>query len=350
VPPWLRIMTISVHGGAKSPLFVKSVSPLFRPLLCLVAITSSASGALAQGVNFAAEILPIFQKSCFDCHQEPKEINGKLQKPKGGLRMDSARGIVMGGTEGEIIVPGKPGESTLWTVINLPSGDSEAMPPKNKGQPLSATELASIHKWITQGAKFGPWRGNEKGLPPGPAMPANLDPWEVAKGGATQQSLEQLGVVIVPIDPAKGTVRVEFMTEPVKIKDDHLKGLAEMAPKIIELDLSRTSITDAGLEHLKKCAALKRLNLRNTQIGDAGLAHLSGLVSLEYLNVVNTKITDKGIPSLKGLKNLKRGYFYGTEVSDYPLVQLAKGAAKDAKMLKGGWEDFMMENPDLQKK
>jgi Planctomycete cytochrome C/Leucine rich repeat len=301
----------------------------------------TATCVSAQNVDFGRDIFPVFQKSCLDCHQEPKEVEGKLKKPKAGIRLDAARAIAMGGDDGEFVVPGDPSGSTLVQVVKLPPGHTDAMPPKNKGTPLSAVEVATLERWIQQGAKFGAWKGNERGLPPAPATPPGktIDVWELVTGGATQQSLEKLGVLVTTLDPAKGTLRIEFSTEAVKIKDAQLKPLVDMAPKIVELDLSRTSVSDDGLAVLKGMTQLKRLNLRGTSVTDAALEHIKGLASLQSLNLVGTKVTDAALPLLKGLKNLKTVYLADTQVSSRMLEQAQKGLPT-TKLLFGGWDGF----------
>lgn len=320
-----------------------------RPLLCLIALAvlpaaAQQKPAAGAAVDFARDVLPIFQRSCFDCHQEPKEVNGQLKKPKAGLRMDAARALVKGGDSGATIVPGSTSESHLFEVIRLPSGDPDAMPPKNKGEPLSAAEIDTVGRWIQQGAKFGTWKGNERGLPPAPAVPAGtvFDPWNT--GSKETASLAASGVVMSTLDEAKGLLRVEFATESRKIKDDHLAGLQENVAKITDLDLSRTSVTDAGLEILRKMPQLKRLNLRGTSVTDAALAHVQGLTNLQHLNLVGTKVTDAGLPALKGLKNLKTAYFTDSLVTNAGLEPLRK-ALPNAKLILGGWDGFEPEKP-----
>jgi hypothetical protein len=101
-----------------------------------------------------------------------------------------------------------------------------------------------------------------------------------------------------------------------KATDEHLKPLAELAgPEIYALNLSGTSITDAGLANLAKLTGLVRLHLEKTQIGDEGLKHLVGLENLEYLNLYGTKVTDAGLEHLKGLKNLKKVFIWQTPVT-----------------------------------
>jgi hypothetical protein len=57
-----------------------------------------------------------------------------------------------------------------------------------------------------------------------------------------------------------------------------------------ELDLSQSSITDAGLRGLEPLRSLRRLNLAETNISVAGLDLLSALPEIERVNIARTKI------------------------------------------------------------
>ena len=58
-----------------------------------------------QGVTYATDIKPIFDKSCIGCHGS--------QKQKGKLRLDSLQAVLKGGQDGAVIEPGKSAESML---------------------------------------------------------------------------------------------------------------------------------------------------------------------------------------------------------------------------------------------
>lgn len=94
-----------------------------------------------NGEFFAANIQPILEANCFECHSHDKKI-------KGGLALDSRSGILKGGEGGPILVPGKPEESRLITAIRHTDKDLQ-MPPKSK---LSDEEIAVLTAWIAQGA------------------------------------------------------------------------------------------------------------------------------------------------------------------------------------------------------
>jgi hypothetical protein len=132
------------------------------------------------GVDFEKHILPIFRESCFACHSDPAQRKGK--KPKGGLRLDSPAYMRSGGDEGPPIVAGKPDESLLYQLVNLPEDDDAVMP--SKGDLLTQDQITLIGKWIESGGKFGNWEGAD-GLA---AIPANtvkeIEISEVSNGDA----------------------------------------------------------------------------------------------------------------------------------------------------------------------
>ena len=73
-----------------------------------------------------------------------------------------------------------------------------------------------------------------------------------------------------------------------------------------ELNLARTSITDAGLTRLTSLTDLHELDLSQTKITDAGLTRLSELKKLRQLRLGSTHVTPQGIAKLrKSLPRLK---------------------------------------------
>jgi hypothetical protein len=127
------------------------------------AFTVNTVSAQDGAVDFEKQILPILKTSCFKCHEKEHEDNGKIKKPKGGLRLDGAAVIMKGGKENpnENVVAGKPDSSWLLKTMALPESDELAMPPEGKGDRVSAADQALIKKWIASGASFGAWKGVE---------------------------------------------------------------------------------------------------------------------------------------------------------------------------------------------
>lgn len=110
-------------------------------------------------VDFEKQILPIFQNSCFSCHSASKvEGNGSVSKPKGGVQLDSVKGIKES-LYGEVIVAAEPEDSLLYQRITLSENENGIMPPLGTGKPLTKPETDLIRKWIEEGANYGDWVG-----------------------------------------------------------------------------------------------------------------------------------------------------------------------------------------------
>jgi mono/diheme cytochrome c family protein len=101
--------------------------------------------AAKTGVTYAADIKPIFEKSCFKCHG--------AEKQKGKLRVDSIEAIKKGGEDGEILGGGKSEKSRLVHSIARILDEDENMPPEGKGDPLTKDQVALVRAWIDQGSK-----------------------------------------------------------------------------------------------------------------------------------------------------------------------------------------------------
>jgi hypothetical protein len=114
---------------------------------------SIASGAAARAANppqekvdFARDVRPLLARHCFQCHGTEEEA--------GGLRLDDRSRALTGGMTGPPIVPGNAAESLLWQFITGHNEDRVVMPPRGRGERLSAAECELVRRWIDQGA---PW-------------------------------------------------------------------------------------------------------------------------------------------------------------------------------------------------
>jgi mono/diheme cytochrome c family protein len=95
-------------------------------------------------VSFFKNVLPILrQKNCTGCHQPAKQ--------GGEYVMTDFATLLKGGESGSpAVVPGHPEKSYLIEQI-VPAGGKAAMP--KDAPPLTEVEIATIRKWIEQGAK-----------------------------------------------------------------------------------------------------------------------------------------------------------------------------------------------------
>src|SRR3954469_10149521 len=80
-----------------------------------------------QGVTYAADIKPIFDKSCINCHG--------AEKQKGKLRLDTREAALKGGQDGAVIEPGNSaGSMLIANVAHLGDEDDFMPPPDNKAK------------------------------------------------------------------------------------------------------------------------------------------------------------------------------------------------------------------------
>jgi internalin A len=87
------------------------------------------------------------------------------------------------------------------------------------------------------------------------------------------------------------------------------------------LDLTKTEITDFGLEELSGFTwQLRILDLANTQVSDAGLPELAVLNHLESLDLEHTQVTN--LNGLAGFTQLQTLYLGSTRVTDTGLKEL----------------------------
>ena len=109
---------------------------------CVIGLAAMAIGADEPG-DYAKVVKPILARHCVSCHGP--------ERPKAGLRLDTAEAAIRGGRGGPSVVPGKFDESPLYLAVIGESG-GERMPLKRP--PLPADQVAAIRVWIDAGAKF----------------------------------------------------------------------------------------------------------------------------------------------------------------------------------------------------
>ncbi|QDV83105.1 PSD1 and planctomycete cytochrome C domain-containing protein [Planctomycetes bacterium TBK1r] len=98
----------------------------------------AAEPASTRTVEFAKDVYPILQRSCFECHG--------AEKQEAGLRLDRRNDLLESGS----VEPGNPQESELLRRVVLPRGHDEIMPAI--GDPLSASQVDALRRWIAGGA------------------------------------------------------------------------------------------------------------------------------------------------------------------------------------------------------
>lgn len=131
-------------------------------------VVISARASAASSPDFARDVRPILERSCFGCHGPEKQKNG--------YRLDVREVALKGGDSGEAaIVPHKADESPL---IHYVSGEDEAMlmPPKKSGKPrLTPAEVETLRAWINAGPA---WPAQFAGASTDPRKQWSLRPLE----------------------------------------------------------------------------------------------------------------------------------------------------------------------------
>jgi hypothetical protein len=98
---------------------------------------------VAAGQSFERDLQPVFRKHCYNCHAANVKI--------GSLDVETHAGLMRGGNQGPIVVPGKAAASRLYLTL---TGAMEPVMPMG-GAKLSERELAVVRAWIDGGAEAG---------------------------------------------------------------------------------------------------------------------------------------------------------------------------------------------------
>ena len=91
-------------------------------------------------IDFVRDVKPILEHNCVSCHRE--------DNAKGKVRLDDKVSAFAGD---DVIVPGKPEDSSLYWTTTLPVDDELFMPPiknEEKDYPLTDSEKKILSDWI----------------------------------------------------------------------------------------------------------------------------------------------------------------------------------------------------------
>ena len=110
-------------------------------------VQAAAQDEAARPEFYTTKVQPIFQANCYRCH-------GGMNH-RGGLNIATRAGMMKGGHDGAVLVPGDPAKSLLVRLIRHegPQIDPGPMPPKAK---LSDAEIATVERWVRAGAIMPP--------------------------------------------------------------------------------------------------------------------------------------------------------------------------------------------------
>jgi len=112
-------------------------------------------GCGQREVSYSAEVVPILQTHCADCHS-----GGGEGETASGFGVTGYDDLMHGTQYGQVVVAGSAMSSTLYHMVAGTVDPSIQMPPQHpealaegRGKPLSDEQIEIIKVWIDQGAK-----------------------------------------------------------------------------------------------------------------------------------------------------------------------------------------------------
>jgi hypothetical protein len=155
---------------------------------------------------------------------------------------------------------------------------------------------------------------------------------------AARSELEEVDLADSPVDDASAAALLAapamriLRLDATPITDAALAGPAGEA--LVELYLSHTAVTDAGLAVLDRLPHLVALGLGHTAIGDAALPRIAALAALRTLVLTRTAASPAALCRLAALPALERLYLDQTAADD--TVAAALGSAMGRAMGRAG--------------
>lgn len=313
------------------------------------------------------QVVVILQNKCYSCHSKIKK--------KGGLRLDSEDFIKQGGKNGAVLTAGDADNSKLYTHLLLPLEDEDHMPPKGKKQ-LSASEIATIHRWVKMADPFAKTtiettvvkitetvseeetplpvekatsNATIKSISTAASDPATFAATKTINIAAANpvniDAIKKLNVVVTPVQQGSNGLSLNF----VNLKNFNSKMLDQaigLKEQVVQLKLTNQAVTDQDLQKIKQFTNLRQLQLEKTKVTDEGLDQLKSMESLEQLNLYGTAVSDKGLEKLAACKNLKTLFLWKTNATAAGIAKL-KQALPNLTIEAGG---FAFKKPDTTKK
>jgi hypothetical protein len=112
---------------------------------------------------FEAKIRPLLIEHCYECH------SGSSDDPSGGLRVDDAASLLVGGNSGPALVAGNVEASLIVKAVRYENAEYE-MPPTGK---LASSSIELLEQWVQRGA---PDPRQSQTTTPKKTSPMEIDP------------------------------------------------------------------------------------------------------------------------------------------------------------------------------
>lgn len=121
----------------------------------IAAVCTQFSACGQREVSFAADIQPILEVACVECHTTTGE-----GVAASGFAVNDYDSVMKGTDLGPVVIAGSSISSTLYRVVAGKTDPEIRMPPhheeswaEGRGAPLGDEEIEKLATWIDQGAK-----------------------------------------------------------------------------------------------------------------------------------------------------------------------------------------------------
>jgi hypothetical protein len=115
---------------------------LFLPASCMLLIVTGVAIA-QQPASYAREVRPFLARYCIECHN--------AKSLKGGLDLESYKGLQGGSDNGPVLMAGKPDDSPL--VVLVEGKKKPRMPPAKAQRHPRPEEVRVLRAWVAAGAR-----------------------------------------------------------------------------------------------------------------------------------------------------------------------------------------------------
>lgn len=289
------------------------------------------------GGGLAARVRGLLAERCSECHGPDKQ--------KGGLRLDTPGGLALA------VVPGDAAQSELFLRVTLPDGDGDRMPPE--GPALDGEQVGLLYAWIRAGAPWedrapastdpGPRALGSAGAAAGRGGPgmdaAAADRALLTASGARFEALESAA----PAPSAASQPELLWSVDLARsgaapaesaLDGGQLAGLAPLAERIVELDLSGRTGLGPALAQAPALPALRRFAARGSDLDDAALAALLARApGLETLVLVGSPVGPASRAALSAAPALTTLYLAQTAFGEADLEALR--AERPGRQIRG---------------
>ena len=115
-------------------------------VLC-AALTLGGCQPSESQVSYSRDVEPILERHCKGCH-----MPGQAGYVVSGFELRDYETLMRGTQYGPVVLPGDPLTSVLVMLIEGRADPSLRMP-HGDAKPLEAADIATIRRWVEQGAK-----------------------------------------------------------------------------------------------------------------------------------------------------------------------------------------------------